>query len=259
MNYFPDCKNFKRFNEVKGKRINHRRVYVELFAGSAIMFFNLDPLPLYAILNDIDHDIFNFWNVILDKYEDFIKELKFSWCGQDWIEKYRGRTDDVGRALFFYIQNRFSNIIQVPGKFPKEIEFNNWKAKMDKSRLQIWNYNYKDALERLNKMEYNENDNCMEFLIFEDPPYYGTESFYKSSFTVKDHEILAKFNHETTHHVILTYNDCPLIRELYNDWNVIELDCYSTFKWQYNKELLFSNKSLVKKSTVVKGIQQKVI
>jgi len=248
MAYFPECVAYKRFNEVKNRAINHRRVYAEIFCGSAILFFNLEPTPLYAILNDIDHEIFNFWNVLHTKYDEFIKELQYSWCGQDWVEKFSIRTDDVGRALFFYIKNRFSNIIQVPGKFPKEMEFGNWKAKMDKSRLQIWNYSYKEALEKLNKMEYKENDNCMEFLIYEDPPYYGTESFYKGKFTVQDHDILAKMNHESTHHVILTYNDCPEVRELYKDWHVKELENFTTFKWKYQNELLLSNKPFVNRN-----------
>lgn len=259
MNYFPDCVSYKRYNEVKGKHIIHRRIYVELFAGSAVLFLNLDPVPLYAILNDVDHDIFNFWNVIKEKYDEFIKELEFTWCGQDWIDKFTKRDDDVGRAIFFYVKNRFSNIIQLPVRFPKQIEFNDWKKRLDRARLQIWNYDYKDALSKLNKMEYLENDNSMEFLIFEDPPYHGTESFYGSGFKEEDHRTLAKLNHESTHHIILTYNDSPLIRELYKDWYCIEMDNYTSFKVQYNKELLLSNKPLMKKQSKIQGTQQKVI
>jgi DNA adenine methylase len=110
----------------------------------------------------------------------------------------------------------------------------------------VWNDDYKVAFEKLNKMAFQENDNCMEFLIFEDPPYYKTESFYEG-FKEQDHDILAKLNHETTHHVILTYNDCPKIRELYADWYILELKNYTTMKWQYNTELLLSNRPLVKR------------
>lgn len=242
MDYFPECKN-KTFY-LDGVKKNHRRYYVELFAGGAIMFFNLDPTPNFAILNDINHDIFNFWNVIATRYEEFRKEIEFTWCGQDWINKYEGKQDDVSKAILFYLRNRMENIVKIPIEFPKEIKFDDWKAKMDKCRLHVWNDDYKIAFEKLNKMAFQENDNCMQFLMFEDPPYYKTESFYEG-FKEQDHEILARFNHETTHHVILTYNDCPKIRELYADWYVLELKNYTTMKWRYNTELLLSNRPLV--------------
>jgi len=242
MQYFPECKAWKHWNADKTKMIVHRRAYMELFAGSATMFFNLEPEPLYAILNDLDHDIFNFWNVMATKYDAFINELKFTWCGDDWIGKYETREDDVGRAMWFYLTNRYENVLKVPVIFPKEIHFDDWKARLDRCRLQVWNLDYKAAMEKVNKMAFKEDENCMEFLVYQDPPYVGTEDFYAASFTEKDHHVLAGLNHACTHHVIITYNDCPLVRELYADWHVLELSNYTHFKNMYNTELLLSNR-----------------
>jgi len=234
--FFPECKAGSK-NLPNGKHIAFRKVYVELFCGSAIMFFNLDPAPKYAILNDSNHDIFNFFTVIKDNYDEFYKELTFAYCGTDWIDMYEKKTDPVSRALSFYIKNRFSNIIPTPVEFPKDFDF--WKQKLDASRVQIWNLDAFDALDRLNTVKHENDTNATEYQVYEDPPYVGTETFYGKDF---DHARLSKLNHDTTHAVILSYNDCDLVRELYRDWNVIELESYSNMKKRRYTELLLSNR-----------------
>lgn len=243
MDYFPPCIAWKHWNADKTKRIIHRRTYVELFCGSATVFFNLDPEPLYAVLNDANHNIFNFWNVIATKYDEFIKELEYTWCGEDWIEKFSKRQDEIGMAMVFYIRNRYENLIRVPVVFPKEVQFTDWKARLDHCRLHVWNLDYKAAMAKIDKNTFKQDDNCMEYLIYEDPPYVGTEDFY-TGFNDHDHDVLAKINHETTHHVLLTYNDCEKVRDLYKDWHVAEMQNYSHFKTAYNTELLLSNRPI---------------
>jgi len=59
-------------------------------------------------------------------------------------------------------------------------------------------------------------------LIYLDPPYYvkGNE-LYQHGFTNEDHLRLARDLKETNHAWVLSYDDCPEVRELYN-WAVIE-------------------------------------
>ena len=78
-------------------------------------------------------------------------------------------------------------------------------------------------------------------LIYADPPYVDKESMYGGLFNKSDHEILSKLLHETTHHVILSYNDCELIRSLYDDWNMLELETTSRITGMVQNELLLSN------------------
>lgn len=50
-----------------------------------------------------------------------------------------------------------------------------------------------------------------------DPPYYGTEKYYLNvNFTVKDHERLANVLLNMQGKFLLSYNDCPQIRQLYD-------------------------------------------
>lgn len=54
--------------------------------------------------------------------------------------------------------------------------------------------------------------------IFADPPYVEAgEQLYRHSFTKEDHERLAEAFHDSDARWLLTYDDCPLIRDLYPD------------------------------------------
>lgn len=54
--------------------------------------------------------------------------------------------------------------------------------------------------------------------IFADPPYVEAgEQLYRHSFTAEDHERLAEAFHSSNARWLLTYDDCPLIRDLYPD------------------------------------------
>lgn len=54
-----------------------------------------------------------------------------------------------------------------------------------------------------------------EALFYLDPPYVGTEKYYHVSFGIEDHQRLAELLKGIKGRFILSYNDDPLIRELY--------------------------------------------
>ena len=56
-----------------------------------------------------------------------------------------------------------------------------------------------------------------ESFFYCDPPYYNTEDYYEDvGFTRKDHERLANTLCNIQGKFLLSYNDCPEIRELYS-------------------------------------------
>jgi DNA adenine methylase len=60
-------------------------------------------------------------------------------------------------------------------------------------------------------------------LIYLDPPYFikGNE-LYQFGFTLEDHQRLARCLKDTSHKWVLSYDDCPEIRELYK-WAEMEI------------------------------------
>ena len=59
-------------------------------------------------------------------------------------------------------------------------------------------------------------------LLYLDPPYYVKgNDLYQCGFTERDHRRLATLLHFTRHSWVLSYDDCPEVRDLY-EWAVIE-------------------------------------
>ena len=206
--------------------------YVELFSGSAVMFFNVQTRS--AILNDLDHRIFNFFDVISNNtlYNEFVHELEFVHVGKDWFEKYKDRIDPISQAIAFYIQNRnvFGGVNNPigddswcwrtkPKLFVKD--FTKWKAKMDQCYLVVWNLDFREALRKINEQSEGGRE---RYVIFEDPPYMKDSlgSLYFKDFMWEDHVDLARLNHESEHQIIITYDNHDKVRELYSDWYIIE-------------------------------------
>lgn len=233
-----------------------KTIYVELFCGSSIIFFNYKPRR--AVLNDNNRDLINFWNVLRTQKAELERELEFLWPAKSWCEEFKARADPVGRAVAFYMLNRSSfggksedqfrhgTLVR---KFNKD--FTKWKAIMDScTSLTIWDFDFRTAMEHLNKNEYTSR---FKMLIYADPPYFK-QSCYKTPFSMKDHEDLCDLIHKCDHQVILSYGDEPWVREHYKDFEIIELESFHTPKntMQNNVdkseiiELLISNKPLKK-------------
>lgn len=86
-------------------------------------------------------------------------------------------------------------------------------------------------------------ENSARSLIYLDPPYYvkGNE-LYQFGFTYDDHKRLMSCLKSTQHLWLLSYDDCPEIRELYSWAHIEELDVQYSIAGSTKKgELLISN------------------
>lgn len=85
--------------------------------------------------------------------------------------------------------------------------------------------------------------------FYADPPYYSTEDMYAVGFNWDDHVRL----HDTLSNIkgkfLLSYNDCPEIRELYKDFSMFDFSRTHSMAQRYEagkefKELLIGNYDL---------------
>ena len=77
-----------------------------------------------------------------------------------------------------------------------------------------------------------------------DPPYYQAEKYYEGSFTEADHRRLHDVLSKAKGFVMVSYNDCPFIRELYRDFFIFSTerpDSMSQKKGQQYGELVMTN------------------
>lgn len=231
------------------------QIYVEMFCYSAVMFFNLRPAPMTCILNDKNSEVINFFRVIKNQLPEIEKELEYIWLSPQAIEEYKDRTDPIGKAILFYLRNKngFSGINSVNFHYNCHLNvfrkhFGYWKQLLDNSKTALWDLDWRDCFKRINDSKIK----VESYVIYQDPPYVK-QQHYENTFTEQDHRDLAKMNYETEHHIIVSYADDPLIRELYdpNYFDIKELSWMHSSKEgkkaHIKKELLISNRKLVKR------------
>jgi len=61
------------------------KTYVEAFAGGAQVFFRKEPSKV-EVLNDLDHEIVNFYRVCQQHYEELVRYLKFTVVSRVWFD-----------------------------------------------------------------------------------------------------------------------------------------------------------------------------
>ena len=163
---------------------------------------------------------------------------------QDFLAQYnvRGLTD-IQRAIRFFmlIKTSYGSKLTTYGCVKRNIENMTGMFEEIQKRLNtvvIENLDF----EKLIKLQDKEST-----FFFLDPPYFGTEKYYKNvDFTKEDHERLYNTVKNIKGKFLISYNDCEYIRELYKDFNVEEVTRFSNLtaaleeKKEY-KEILIKN------------------
>ena len=163
------------------------KIYIEPFFGAGGMFFN-KPKAKYNIVNDLDSDVFNLFQVVMNQKEELEKAFYMMPIHSDLLDywKENEETDPIKKALRFLFLSNFT-----------------YMGKM--GTLAIGDGNTKNLLyERIDetneylKNVWFDNSDCDNFLkvstagrvgetkdifIYCDPPYIDTDDNYSNSFT----------------------------------------------------------------------------
>jgi len=210
------------------------REFREPMVGGGSVFFSFKQLRPGAKfwINDVNKELFLFWKYCKEAVDELVEEIK-----KIKMEKLNGKElhlelldesknrSDFQRAVRFFILNRitFSGLAESGGY--SEMAFYQRFTNSSIDRL-------KKALEVLEDVEITNQDYKKlliepgeDVFIFLDPPYYSTT---KSKLYGKrgclheafDHEKFAKDMKECKHKWLITYDDCPEIRELFKFANM---------------------------------------
>lgn len=202
------------------------------FGGGSFEFHMSDKYQLQIIANDKFRPLFSFWltckinNKELCDYLynniDISKEL--------FLELRNKILDEsqFDQACHYFIINRCSfSGATLSGGFSLEASKKRFTVssidrvkKMDFSNFNISNLDFEEFINSMNI------DNSIMFL---DPPYYIQSKLYGFDGDLQDFNHNRLFNVLSNKHKwILTYNDCPYIRELYKDYKIISV------QWSYS-------------------------
>ena len=165
--------------------------YVEPFGGSGIILLNKKPSDMESF-NDIDDNVFNFFNIIKTRCSDLIKktetnlpsESEFNRCHEILKNKDSDKLDKA-YAFFLTQTSGFSGLNtswgfirkdkREPAYFQKQRLFNILANRM--KRVQLFNR----PAERIIK-----NLDSKTALFYLDPPYPETTKFYNYNYTISD-------------------------------------------------------------------------
>ena len=201
--------------------------YVEVFGGGLSVFF-MKPKSRLETVNDKSKELMNFWLVCRDRAEELVAKLESTPYSRALFDEWKAKPlpdDPVERAAWwFFLQcSRFSgnyhggwsycrmkSTVSVPPAARFRRRISRILVVRDRfAEVQIECADFRVMFERYS--------GCPDNLLFCDPPYFGTEYYYREKFTEQDHRDLAALIAGSRAKIILSYYNHPLLDELYPD------------------------------------------
>ena len=210
-------------------------------------------------VNDLNYDLYCFWIYVKNNLFDLVEEIsriKKNTTDGRALFKFYTENDrqwtDFDRAVRFFVLNRitFSGTVDSGGYSQQAFERRFTQSSIDRIKslspilknVQISHADYENLL-------FQEGENVFIFL---DPPYlestksrlYGKRGFLHTSF---DHERFTENMKKCSHKWLITYDDSPNIRDLFDFANIYEwelqygMNNYKQAKAEKGQELFISN------------------
>jgi DNA adenine methylase len=171
------------------------KIYIEPFFGAGGMFFN-KPKAKYNIVNDLDSDVFNLFQVVMNRKEELEKAFYMMPIHSDLLEywKKNEETDPIKKALRFLFLSNFTllgkqDTVLNGAENPKHKFTKNIYTTFDFIQdVQFFNKDFRKFLTLIR------NKNADESFVYADPPYLNTVDTYSNSDTWIKSDSIDLFN-----------------------------------------------------------------
>lgn len=193
--------------------------YIEVFGGGGWVLFHKNPGKDFEVYNDFNSNLVNLYRCVREHPDELKAELEFMLNSRLDFEymKYmlhnKAVLPDIRRAAYYYALIRYSYASSVDsfGSQPHSMWKNFPLIYAASKRLQNVVIENKDCVKLINQYDRPES------FFYADPPYYETENYYEGGgFGRGDHARLADRLCTIQGKFLLSYNDCPEIRALYD-------------------------------------------
>ena len=224
--------------------VRHNRLidgtYAEPYAGGAGagLYLLFRGYTTRLFLNDIDRGVAAFWRAILDSPERFARSIETvplsveQWDEQRAILASAASGFELGFAFFFVNRTSRSGIMNA-GVIGGRDQRGEWTidARFTRANLAdrvraIGRMRKVISISRLDAVEFVESmvaDRDKRRLLYLDPPYYAKgQHLYPNFYTADDHRFIARKLRRCSRPWLLTYDDCPDVRSLYNGLPILE-------------------------------------
>ncbi len=201
--------------------------YVELFAGAGHVFFRKEP-SASEVLNDINGELINLYRVVQHHLEAFRGCLGWALNSREAFEQIRdagtANLTDIQRAVRYYylLRHAFANAprafnfgYHVTQKGSATLPAGDLLEKVHQrlQRVIIERLDFEDVIRRYDRPH---------TIFYADPPYLGLAG-YGLKFTIADHKRLAEAFRAIKGRFLLSCNDHPEMRALYDGFEIEEV------------------------------------
>ncbi len=174
------------------KHFPDHKIYIEPFFGAGGMFFN-KPKAKYNIVNDLDSDVFNLFQVVMNQKEELEAAFYIMPIHSDLLDYWKKNleTDPIKKALRFLFLSNFGYM----GK-PSSLQAGTGNNKMQFYKtlddtfdlindVKFFNKDFRKFFSGLAIADTTDIQPSRSF-IYNDPPYLDSDDNYSHSFTQSD-------------------------------------------------------------------------
>lgn len=230
--------------------IPQHTTYCEVFAGAAWVFFRKE-ISRHEIINDLDSDLVNFYRVLQNHLEEFLRQFKWLLSSREWFEdwksqiKARGLTDIQRAARYYYLQrhsfaghvtSQYFGVSKMKGPrinlLRLEEELSTVHLRL--SRVVIENLPWEQCVKRYD---------ASETFFYIDPPYY-LAPYYRHNLELRDYERMADILAQVDAKFVMSLNSHPDMLRIFERFNIRRVNLrYTASKTNFKRvtELLISN------------------
>ena len=213
--------NKKKIAKEIQKYFPPHKIYIEPFFGAGGMFFN-KPKAKYNIVNDLDSDVFNLFNVVMNQKEELEKAFYMMPIHSDLLKHWKENeeTEPIKKALrFLFLSNlTFMGTGEAMRYTATKQEYpQNFKKYLEETQGKLFevHFNNTDCNKFIKNICFQtdgRNDEA-KTLIYCDPPYLETNDNYSNSFTEEQSKELFDTLEETSCKFAMSEFDHPFIIE----------------------------------------------
>jgi len=240
--------------------IPKHNTYVEVFGGAMWTLLGKSPSKV-EVYNDYNSELVTFWKVIqnTDWLEEMLRRMQFMFKSREIYDHYLNmdieEADHIDRAIRFYYLLKLgfggqqeNKMMISAGLMDKSVD----REAIQHSFLEVYSRIHKVWIENLSFDDLIprwDAKNGSTF-FFCDPPYYNTKGYKDAgSFGEKEHRKLRSILDKVKGTWLLTVNDCPQIRKLYDAYNIREVSVMYVMckdkKGEEADELMITNYSAI--------------
>lgn len=221
--------------------------YIEVFGGAGWVLFRKTPENEAEVFNDFNSNLVNLYRCVRDNPAKLKYKLRYVLNSREdfrWLvflhkKGIFTRFQDYDRAAKFYqlIRYSYGSALESFASQPHSIWNDFPLIDMASRRLQ------KVIIENQDFEVLIKHYDSLGSFFYCDPPYYATESYYKDvGFTKNDHVRLRDTLSKIKGKFLVSYNDCPEIRELwaYEGIHIESVSRMDNFRQRYSGGVMYN-------------------